>query len=109
MIEGQCLCGAVYYRYHAEIEKTILCFCQHCRRAQVAAADAAAAAENSDFHEGVVGLSALGGREHQVHIRPNAAIGIQHRQGIKSHFCSILAALVSRLRVRTNVECILPA
>lgn len=34
MIEGQCLCGAVYYRYHAEIEKTILCFCQHCRRAQ---------------------------------------------------------------------------
>ncbi len=34
MIEGQCLCGAVYYCYHAEIEKTILCFCQHCRRAQ---------------------------------------------------------------------------
>ena len=34
MIEGQCLCGAVYYRYHAEIQKTILCFCQHCRRAQ---------------------------------------------------------------------------
>jgi hypothetical protein len=24
----------VYYRYHAEIEKTVLCFCQHCRRAQ---------------------------------------------------------------------------
>ena len=24
MIEGQCLCGAVYYRYHAEIEKTVL-------------------------------------------------------------------------------------
>ncbi|AXY56485.1 GFA family protein [Acinetobacter chinensis] len=34
MIEGQCLCGSVSYIYHAELEKTILCYCQHCQRAQ---------------------------------------------------------------------------
>ena len=34
MIEGQCLCGLVTYRYHAEIEKTIICYCKHCQRAQ---------------------------------------------------------------------------
>jgi hypothetical protein len=34
MIEGQCLCGAVKYCYHAEIEKTIICYCKHCQMAQ---------------------------------------------------------------------------
>ncbi|HEX5381289.1 MAG TPA: GFA family protein, partial [Acinetobacter sp.] len=34
MIEGQCLCGTVSYRYHGEIEKSILCYCQHCQKAQ---------------------------------------------------------------------------
>ena len=34
MIEGQCLCGLVTYRYHADIEKTIICYCKHCQRAQ---------------------------------------------------------------------------
>ncbi len=34
MIEGQCLCGAVHYRYHAPIEHSVLCYCQHCQRAQ---------------------------------------------------------------------------
>lgn len=34
MIQGQCLCGAVKYRYAAELEQSILCFCQHCRLAQ---------------------------------------------------------------------------
>lgn len=34
MLQGQCLCGLVYYHYQAELEKTILCFCQHCQRAQ---------------------------------------------------------------------------
>ncbi|WP_442767952.1 GFA family protein [Acinetobacter bohemicus] len=34
MIEGQCLCGLVTYRYYAEIEKTIICYCKHCQRAQ---------------------------------------------------------------------------
>ena len=34
MIEGQCLCGLVTYRYHADIEKTIICYCEHCQRAQ---------------------------------------------------------------------------
>lgn len=34
MIEGQCLCGVVKYRYHAEIEKTIICYCKHCQMAQ---------------------------------------------------------------------------
>lgn len=34
MIEGQCLCGRIQYRYAAEIEQSILCFCQHCRLAQ---------------------------------------------------------------------------
>lgn len=34
MIEGQCLCGTVSYRYHGEIEKSILCYCLHCQRAQ---------------------------------------------------------------------------
>lgn len=37
MIQGQCLCGAVRYRYHAELPQSILCFCQHCRLAQGAA------------------------------------------------------------------------
>ena len=34
MVEGQCLCGLVSYRYHADIENSILCYCLHCRRAQ---------------------------------------------------------------------------
>ena len=34
MLKGQCLCGAVKYQYHAELEQTILCFCSHCRLAQ---------------------------------------------------------------------------
>ena len=34
MIEGQCLCGLVTYRYHADIEKTIICYCKHCQHAQ---------------------------------------------------------------------------
>lgn len=34
MIKGQCLCGAIHYTYHAEIEQSILCFCQDCRLAQ---------------------------------------------------------------------------
>ncbi len=34
MVEGQCLCGSVSYRYHAEIEETIICYCQHCQSAQ---------------------------------------------------------------------------
>ena len=34
MIEGQCLCGAVKYRYHAEIEKTMICYCKNCQMAQ---------------------------------------------------------------------------
>ncbi|ENW20651.1 GFA family protein [Acinetobacter haemolyticus] len=34
MIKGQCLCGAVQYQYHAEIENSILCYCQHCQQAQ---------------------------------------------------------------------------
>jgi hypothetical protein len=34
VIEGQCLCGLVTYRYHAKIEKTIICYCKHCQRAQ---------------------------------------------------------------------------
>ena len=34
MIKGQCLCGTVQYRYHAEITQSILCYCQHCQQAQ---------------------------------------------------------------------------
>ena len=34
MIKGQCLCGAVQYQYHAEIENSILCYCSHCQQAQ---------------------------------------------------------------------------
>ena len=34
MIEGQCLCGIVKYRYHGEIEKTIICYCKDCQMAQ---------------------------------------------------------------------------
>ena len=34
MIEGQCLCGAVQYQYHGVIEKSIICFCQDCQKAQ---------------------------------------------------------------------------
>lgn len=34
MIEGQCLCGLVSYRYHACIESSLLCYCLHCKRAQ---------------------------------------------------------------------------
>ncbi|MCU4412617.1 GFA family protein [Acinetobacter sp. WU_MDCI_Axc73] len=34
MIKGQCLCGAVQYQYSAEIEKSILCYCQDCQQAQ---------------------------------------------------------------------------
>lgn len=34
MIEGQCLCGAVKYQYHAELQHTIICHCLDCQRAQ---------------------------------------------------------------------------
>lgn len=34
MLEGQCLCGRVKYQYHGEIEQSIICYCQHCQRAQ---------------------------------------------------------------------------
>lgn len=34
MISGQCLCGAVKYRYLAEITETIICHCADCRLAQ---------------------------------------------------------------------------
>ena len=34
MVKGQCLCGQIQYSYHAEIESSILCFCQHCKLAQ---------------------------------------------------------------------------
>lgn len=34
MIRGQCLCGAVQYQVHREIEMSILCFCQDCWQAQ---------------------------------------------------------------------------
>lgn len=34
MLEGQCLCSAVTYRYHGEIEKTIICYCKDCQMAQ---------------------------------------------------------------------------
>lgn len=34
MIKGQCLCGAVKYRYLAEITETIICHCSDCRLAQ---------------------------------------------------------------------------
>jgi hypothetical protein len=34
MLEGQCLCGRVRYRYDGEIEKTIICYCKNCQMAQ---------------------------------------------------------------------------
>lgn len=34
MLEGQCLCGIVKYRYHGAIEKTIICYCKDCQMAQ---------------------------------------------------------------------------
>lgn len=34
MIKGQCLCGAITYLYHGEIEQSILCFCRDCQLAQ---------------------------------------------------------------------------
>ena len=34
MIKGQCLCGEIQYVYHADINDSILCFCQDCRKAQ---------------------------------------------------------------------------
>ncbi|GAA5183825.1 hypothetical protein GCM10023345_12960 [Acinetobacter kookii] len=34
MLEGQCLCGRVKYRYEGEIEKTIICYCKDCQMAQ---------------------------------------------------------------------------
>lgn len=34
MLKGNCLCGRVSYVYHAELEHSILCFCQDCRQAQ---------------------------------------------------------------------------
>ena len=34
MIKGQCLCGAIQFQYHGEIEASILCYCQHCQQAQ---------------------------------------------------------------------------
>ncbi|MGE8557900.1 MULTISPECIES: GFA family protein [unclassified Acinetobacter] len=34
MLEGQCLCGRVKYRYGGEIEKTIICYCKDCQMAQ---------------------------------------------------------------------------
>lgn len=34
MIEGQCLCGAVQYRYMGEIQETIICYCLDCQKAQ---------------------------------------------------------------------------
>lgn len=34
MLEGQCLCGRVKYRYQGEIEKTIICYCKDCQMAQ---------------------------------------------------------------------------
>lgn len=34
MIEGQCLCGAVRYRYEGTIEYSILCYCKDCQQAQ---------------------------------------------------------------------------
>lgn len=34
MVEGQCLCGLVSYRYNARIDTTIVCYCLHCQRAQ---------------------------------------------------------------------------
>lgn len=34
MLKGQCLCGAVQYDYHGEIEQSILCFCKDCKMAQ---------------------------------------------------------------------------
>ena len=34
MLKGNCLCGRISYVYYAELEQSILCFCQDCRRAQ---------------------------------------------------------------------------
>lgn len=34
MIKGQCQCGAVKFRYEAELTETIVCHCKHCQIAQ---------------------------------------------------------------------------
>ena len=34
MLIGLCLCGAISFVYHGEIEQSILCFCRDCQFAQ---------------------------------------------------------------------------
>lgn len=34
MLKGNCLCDRIHYVYHAQLEQSILCFCQDCRKAQ---------------------------------------------------------------------------
>ena len=34
MLKGQCLCGAIEYRYSGELEEVVICHCNECKRAQ---------------------------------------------------------------------------
>ncbi|WP_353141999.1 GFA family protein [Acinetobacter pragensis] len=58
MIQGQCLCGAVKYRYAADLECSIICFCQHCRLAQGAVFGWNSPIDESKFQL-IQGLSSL--------------------------------------------------
>ncbi len=49
MLEGQCLCGRVKYRYEGEIEKTMLCYCKHCQMAQASIFSWNSALQKSKF------------------------------------------------------------
>jgi hypothetical protein len=49
MIQGQCLCGAVQYRYHGKIENSILCYCTDCQQAQGSIAGWNSPIEQSKF------------------------------------------------------------
>lgn len=50
VIKGQCLCGEIQYKYDAEIEHSIICYCLDCQKAQGTAFGWNSPIDRAKFH-----------------------------------------------------------
>lgn len=99
MIEGQCLCGAIHYRYHGEIEHSILCYCTHCQQAQGAFAGWNSPLDQTKFEF-------IFGREHlkEYFYTPNKARVFCQNCGSPIYSYRIDLPDVIRLRLGTVIK-----
>lgn len=104
MIQGQCLCGAVQYQYHGEIESSILCYCSHCQQAQGSIAGWNSPIERSKFEL----ISGQGQLKEYFHTPSKARVFCQNCASPLYSYRKDLLDVI-RLRLGTVTEGDIPA